>query len=184
MNQDHKPRRLPITLLSSRRPELGLGVAESGDRFDRDGRFAVVEQRIERAQVAGNRDWSFELPRPSVADPRAEAAEECDLGGVAEAASLGVETGVQAKPDSGAMACEVCDRQVPQLATFHTGDASMGGAHDARNVQLSEAPGQPRLSEFRAEVGLQTASRQGGLINWLKSVRHRPIMGRESLPVP
>ena len=52
------------------------------------GAEAVVaaQERVECTLVAGDGEWGFQLPCERTADARAEAAEEVELGGVAQAA--------------------------------------------------------------------------------------------------
>lgn len=76
---------MAVPLLAGRFAELSLRVAKPGDRFHRDGCSASGQEEVECAHVAGNVEGRLELPAPRVPDTDSKAAQQVELGGIAQA---------------------------------------------------------------------------------------------------
>ena len=132
----------------------------------------MCEPRIEGALVAWDGEGRFEVPAPSVADPRVESAVKFELAGVAEAAGLRVEASVESQTNGGAVASDVRNGQIPNEAVLDAADASIRSIDSPRDIDLTQTPGQAGFSELRAKLSLQPPSCDRGLVASAHAVRH------------
>jgi hypothetical protein len=174
-DQQDQPIHPPIPLLEGRRAKLSLGVVESGDRLDRDRLVVPRQQRIEGAQVAGEVEGRLELPAPSVADARAEASEEVQLGGVAEAAADRVEAGVKPQPNRCAVSGQISELDGTEAA-LEPADVEARGAEGAGHIGLGQTTSQARIAEFGTDLRLEALAGDPCIIDPAGAVGHAPML--------
>src|SRR5437867_872459 len=151
--QDHQPLGAAVALLEGGGAELGLGVAQSGNRFDRD-RGGAGQQGVEGPLVAGDVEWRFELPGPSVADSSSKSSKETQLGSVAKATPRGIEACVEPQPHRGSVTTDIGKAKLIDAATFGPAHVEARNTKGTGHIPLAEASSETRFSQLIAQLCL------------------------------